>query len=37
MKMFRDKGMTISWSSNSKTRRIFWSNPLEKHHNFKCS
>jgi len=23
MKIFRDKGVTISWSSNSKTPRIF--------------
>jgi len=36
MKLFRDKGMTVSWSTNSKTPRIFWSNPLE-NQNFKCS
>jgi len=37
MKIFRDKGVTINWSSNSKTPRIFWSDSLEKHQNFKCS
>ena len=30
-KIFRYKGVTISWNSNSKIPRIFWSNPLEKH------
>jgi len=37
MKIFRDKRVTISWGSISKIPRIFWSNPLEKHQNFKCS
>jgi len=37
MKIFRDEGVTISWSSKSKTTRIFWSNPPEKHQNFICS
>jgi len=37
MKIFRNNRVTISWSSNSKTPWIFWSNPLGKHQNFKCS
>ena len=37
MKIFRDTGVTINWSSNTKTPINFWSNPFEKHQNFKCS
>jgi len=37
MKIFRDKVVTLSWSSSSISPRIFWSKPLEKHQNFICS
>jgi len=39
MKIFKDNRVTMTWSSNNKTPRIFWSDSVEKHqisnaHNF---